>query len=304
LVDEGTPRRVVAMLELGSAMMSALLGDWDRALVDGPRALSAFDDQSDEVHAAHARCQVGIALLCCGRAAEAAPLLHTALGVARAHADERLIVNVLKQLVYERSQAGDLVRARAHAGEALRRIYDAGVAEREIASTLSILGEAEFLAGNVERALELGAEASVAAHRDSRRRNLAPVLLNLAAYRIAVDGWDEARAASIEVLALAPDTQRLIWRAWAMQHLAAVAILSADRAAPDRGRIADAARIVGYVDARVAVLGTPREYTEQQEYERVRAALCALLDEAETARLLTAGATLNEERAAALAQSL
>ena len=152
--------------------------------------------------------------------------------------------------------------------------------------------------------MELAGEATAALRRGLRGRNLAPALLNFAAYSIAADRWGQARAASIEVLGLAQETQRVIWRAWAMQHLAAVAILSADLAAPDRLRVGDAARIVGYVDARGAALGVPREYTEQQEYERVSAALDALLGEAETARLLAAGAALNEEQAVPLAQSL
>jgi hypothetical protein len=151
--------------------------------------------------------------------------------------------------------------------------------------------------------LEIAAEAIRAARRDSRSRYLAPLLLNLAAYSIAVDRWDEAHAAAIEALGLAQETQRLIWRAWAMQHLAAVAILSADLAAPDRLRVGDAARIVGYVDARGAALGVPREFTEQQEYERVCAALRGLLGEAETARLLAEGEALDDDGAAALAQS-
>jgi predicted ATPase/DNA-binding XRE family transcriptional regulator len=304
LIDESTPPQLRALLELGSTRMSTSLGDWELAVADGRRAIDAFDDDGDERRAAHARCEVGMALLCSGRGVQAGPLLDSALTVARAHGDRRLIVKVLHQLVYERSQAGDLARAREYADEALAQSRIAGVGEEVIAGIRLVLGEAEFLAGNVEQALELAAEATAAARRASRPRTLAPVLLNRAAYAIAAERWDDARAASIEALGLSQETQRLVWRAWALQHLAAIAVLSAGAAVADRVRVGAAARIVGYVDARVAALRAQREYTEQHEYERVCAALRAKLGDAETARLLAEGEALDHDRALELAQSL
>ena len=62
-------------------------------------------------------------------------------------------------------------------------------------------------------------------------------------------------------------------------------------------RLARAARLVGYVDLRFAALGAVRQYTEQQEYDRVREALRGAFDPDELASLVAEGGTMTEDRA-------
>ena len=302
-LDDRTPSRVRAMLELGSARVSALLGEWDRAIADAQRAIVAFDELADPLNAARARRELGLGFLCSGRGPQASPLLKIALAEARAHADSRLIAKVLEELALERTQAGDLACARDCVGEALALWNALGATVNMLGAAL-VLGETEFLAGNVELAVEVAAQAVGVTRDQTKNRGLAPLLLNLAAYLIAVNRWDEARAAAREALGLAHETQRHIWRAFALQHIAAVAALSADVAAPNLARLRDAALIIGYVDGRIAALNSPREYTEASEYDRIGARLHSDLGVDELHALLARGASLMLDEAVGIALSL
>ena len=59
-----------------------------------------------------------------------------------------------------------------------------------------------------------------------------------------------------------------------------------------------AARLLGLADARMAALGAlPRDYTEQQEYDRVTDVLHGSMDADALAKLMVAGAALTEGQA-------
>jgi predicted ATPase len=300
-VDERTPPKVRALLDLAMAIMTVGLGEMDAALPVAARAIAAFEALGDTLHTVWGQWALGVALLGVGRGVEAEPLLDTALANARSHEKARLTGWVLEQLIHARSVRGDLAQARAYATEALG--LWAKIGDDRTALVSSILGEAEFRAGNVERALELGQQSLAAERRNPRQRNLAASLLNFAAYAIVCERWEDAVAASREVLASPPERQRLICGAWALQHMVAAAILP-KAAAAEPARFRDAALVIGYVDARSAALGSPREYTEEQEYERVRIALHAVLGPNQFERLAAAGAAMSEEVATALALSL
>jgi pimeloyl-ACP methyl ester carboxylesterase len=242
-----------------------------------------------------------MALLCFGRVAQAELLLDTALGNARLHQHGRLTAYVLEQLMDARAASGDLARTRAYAREALDVWNAIGVDRTAVIA--SSLGEAEFRAGNVERALELAQQSVAAARRLPRARNLAGFLVNVAAYAIACERWDDAVAASGEALDSSQETDPYNWSAFALQHIVAAAVLPGGAMAePELAR--DAALVIGSIDARIAELGAPREFTEQQEYERVRIALNDALGPTQFEQLAAAGAALSAEAAKALALSL
>jgi predicted ATPase/DNA-binding XRE family transcriptional regulator len=300
-VDDRTPPAVRARLDFAAARIAAGLGEWDAALRLAPRAIAAFETLGDTLGAAYGQCTLGMALLCVGRGAEAEPPLNIALTNARLHEDARLTGWVLHQLIYARSVDGDLARGRAYAGEALDIGNAIGV--DQTAPITSTLGEAEFQAGNIERALKFAQQSVAAARRHPRARKLVPCLLNFAAYAIACERWDDALAASNEALRSAQETDRHIWSAWALQHIVAAAVLR-QGAAADPAPARDAALVIGFVDARIVALGTPREYTEEQEYARVRIALDEALGPNQFERFAAAGAALCAEAAKALALSL
>jgi hypothetical protein len=56
---------------------------------------------------------------------------------------------------------------------------------------------------------------------------------------------------------------------------------------------------LGYVDARLAALEALREYTEQQEYDKMTLALSQALGAGEFTRLMQEGAAWNEDQACA-----
>jgi predicted ATPase/DNA-binding CsgD family transcriptional regulator len=302
LVDEETPPLVKARLEAAAAVVALSFGEWDDALLESRRLVEKFLELGDSLGVARARFVAGVTLVCLGRAAEGEPVLQLTLEAARAAGNLRLAGGALENIAYARSRLGYLADARARIAEALA-IWQSIGADRDAADAAVVLGEAEFLAGNVERALELVAGALVQLRKLPATRTLTPALLNQAAYFIACDRFDEGLAAAREALGLAQETQRNSWPLWALQHLAAIAALSAGPAGGgSRSRVA--AELLGYVDARVAALGSPREDTEQGEYDRVRAALLEALGDAEWARLTQAGAALTESQALELAYSI
>jgi hypothetical protein len=84
-----------------------------------------------------------------------------------------------------------------------------------------------------------------------------------------------------------------------LQHLAAIGALRASRQSQSSEERHRAARLLGYVDARLAALESPREYTEQHEYDAALAALRAELDREEFSKLLEEGGAWSEDRAVA-----
>lgn len=74
-----------------------------------------------------------------------------------------------------------------------------------------------------------------------------------------------------------------------MQHLAVVGGLRAD------GR--DAARLIGYVDARFKDIGYERDFTGLWDYEKLMAALHENLSDADIERLTAEGAKWSEDQA-------
>jgi predicted ATPase/class 3 adenylate cyclase len=300
LADAGTPARLRADLEYGFARLCAGLGEWEFVLGESRRLIGEFEELGDAMSLASAQDLAGKALLCLGRAAESEPLLRLALAGARRFGNRRIAAQALDNLAYARSSLGNLADARTCIAEA-REIWHSLGADGAASSSALVLAEAEFLAGNVEEALDLAASALTTLRERPVARHLTMALLNQAAYFIAVDRFSEGREAAREALGLAPEIQRKVWPAWAIAHLAAVAALSAG---DSRETIALAAQLTGYVDARVDEFSARREYTEQQEHERVCEALRKTFDAAELAELLGAGGALSPERATALALSI
>jgi hypothetical protein len=67
------------------------------------------------------------------------------------------------------------------------------------------------------------------------------------------------------------------------------------------GKVANAARLAGYVDSEVAANGSPRQPNEARARERLQALLHEKLDPDELQRLLAEGAKLSEDEACRMA---
>ena len=204
---------------------------------------------------------------------------------------------MLENLALARNAVDDLVAARSFYAEALE-IFKAAGAERLAAAVASNLAEAEFRGGNAPQALLLAAEALASTDSARFTYRVAFLFCNMAAYLVAMGRYDEARSRAREALELGRGVHYDVAVAWALQHLAAVATLQScnDLASVQAGR-ARAVRLLSYVDARLAALGALREYTEQQEYDRIVAALRGALGADELARLMGDGRAWTEDRA-------
>ncbi len=230
-------------------------------------------------------------------------VLAQALAAARMLRARKLTGRLLQNLAHARHVAGDLSGARARYAEALT-IAKASGAEGLGALIATHLAELEFRSGDAPAGMRLAGEALAALRTLNGARRVAVTLCNMAAYLLALERYDEARAHAREAVALARDAQSAVHLLFGLQHLAAVVALRPNDdhecAGNDRTR---AARLLGYVDSQLIALEALREYTEQQEYDKVLAALGEALGEEDLAKLMDDGRAWSEDQAVAEALS-
>jgi len=296
--DAQTPAATLAALDLAEAILAAALVQHKTSLSAAERALARYRELGDPWRTAHAQRQVGRALVFLGRSAEGEALLTQALAEARRLGARRLTSTVLRDLAVARHFAVDLAGARQYYAEALAIARGIG-AEREAAAVAMNLAEAEFRGGDAAAALQLADEALAVDRAFNATRMVANALSNMAAYLVALERYGGARTSAREGLAAARDTQFAVQVVFTLQHLAAIAALRRDVAAPSREERARAARVLGYVDAQLAALEALREYTEQQECDKMLPALRDALGVDECAKLMAEGSTWSEDQAVA-----
>jgi predicted ATPase len=297
LVKDSTPLDVLAQLEFADALILHQLAESSSAVNVGKRVLAHYRELGDPLRVAAIESVVGEALLYLERQGEAEPLLLEALKTSRKLDTQWLTASLLAMLAHACSITGRQVEAREHYAEALAAFHAVGD-ERGVANTSANLAEAEFLAGNREEALRI-ARHGLATEQTPDLNAFA----NVAAYLIALDRFDGAEVRAREGVELARERQQGVALAWSLQHVAATAALrplDKERAASERGR---AARLLGFVNARIAAFGVPRQYTEQQEYDRASRSLREALGREEYADLIASGAVMTEDQAIEVALS-
>jgi len=163
------------------------------------------------------------------------------------------------------------------------------------------LAEVEFRDGNASQSLKLLSQGltTLRAIGNTDSVLIAFLSCSVAAYLVALRRFDEAIAASHEAVAAASDCQLYVDLLWALQHLSAVAALRPCVVSPPPEGRRRAARILGYVDARLAALECTREYTDQHEYDAILPALRESLGEGELSRLMSLGGDWTEDQAIA-----
>jgi len=270
-VDDATPAAVIAKLDLTQAQLDVTHMRYKASYAMGMRALARYRELGDRVGIAEAQWVTGDSLVFLGRIAEGELLLEEALVSARKLGARKLTGRILRDTANARHFAGDLAGTRAVLAEALS-IFKAAGAERGAASVACNLAEAEFSGGDAREAVRLAAESLAA----NRALHDAPMveLANLSAYLITLERYDEARTLAREALTLARDAQADINLAFSLQHVAAIAALR-PQSDPERAQEnhARAARLLGWVEKRLGALEAVHEYTEQQEYDKMCAAL-------------------------------
>ena len=273
LCDDGTPLELSARLERGRATLAVALVDPDLTLRAAQRCLELYRELGDEAGIGFAHLLVGQGLIIFDRIAESEAALDEALALGRRLGHTRLLARVLSALGNVRLRAGDRDGARAFYEEGLGFWHELG-AEDAAARAAGNLAEIEFRSGNVRAALRLCKESLVFHRSLNAPLSIAIGLLNKAAYEIALDLYDDARATAQEGFELAYAAGGLDYHAvLSAQHLAAIAALQPRGDDLETVRTRLAARLLGCVDGRLAQLGVVREYTEEQEYDRAAEAL-------------------------------
>jgi predicted ATPase/DNA-binding CsgD family transcriptional regulator len=303
LVDEDTPAGVNAHLEYAAAWLGYINGEWETTTAACLRLIDVFEQLGEPLRAAQVQTLAAKAMMNAGHVVEGESLIAKALETARSAGSAALIASICSAEAQRCFEHGELSRGRAQLAEALT-IYESIGAEWHAAALAGNLAEAEFRFGNFDEAETLASRALITMRKiGSTTNDLYSLLNNLAAYRIARDRWADAHAYAREVIVLAADSQHSQALTWALQHLAAVAVLSGRCAGDALARSRDVVELLGYVDARIVSLGFFRGYTEQQEYDRT----LRLLRETDGAQLeprLADGRTMTHERAIELALSL
>ncbi|MGC1333906.1 MAG: tetratricopeptide repeat protein, partial [Candidatus Cybelea sp.] len=262
---------VVNHLNIADAELCGALGEYAGSFAAAERVLNARE--VDELQMARASQAAGSALGALGRTTDAEALLQKALDGARQLDNRRLQALTLSDLGTLRSRCGDVDDARLFYAEAIT-YYIALNLERPAASVAGNLAEIEFAAGDVAAALQRAQEALAGHEAWHNRRSAANDLSNMAAYLVAMDCFDDARAHATDALSAAKDVKATVLTAYILQHFAAIGAfqhyLDARGEKLNRER---AAMLLGYVDSRLTALQAGREYTEQQEYDRIKLSL-------------------------------
>jgi predicted ATPase len=290
------PPSIEAALDLAEAAIATALSQPKRAREQAERALALYSELGDRMRVAQARHLLGRALVNLNEADEGGAVLSVALSEARATGLHSVIADVLQSLAVARGRVGDVAGARPLFAEALAMFRSIG-AERVCSHIAGNLAEAEFQEGNTVEALQLENEALSIYRKFNHKLGAAISLCDIAAYLIALGRYEDARASARDGLVAARDAQWDVGVAWGLQHLAAIAALPP--AGDARGDRLRAARLVGYVDGRLDAMEVLRQYTEQQEQDKVLSALRASFGESQLSELMAEGATWTEDRSVA-----
>lgn len=300
--DATTDPGTVRQLHIADAELCGALGEYAASFAAAERAL-AIAEPLDATRLARARQAAGSALGALGRGDEAEALLQRALEDAKGLDNRRLQALALGDLGTVRSRRGDTSGARTFYDEALT-YYAALHLERPAASIAGNLAEIEFASGDVAAALHRAEEARAAHEAWHNRRSVAIDLSNMAAYLVAMDCFDDARSHAVEALRVAREVKSTVLTAYILQHFAAIGALQQygdrrkQKIACERG-----AMLLGFVDDRLTALEAGREFTEQQEYDRVVRALQDELAE-KLSGVMALGAKWSEDSAATAALEL
>lgn len=293
-VEEGTPDwddgRTRGLFALSSAMF-----------VDSPTEGLAMAREACDLLAAHGGAQLHVeALVQLAQAVANAGDLSKAMELAESIVAQPRTALAARQLGWALSSAAyvfacgaNLERSRALLEEAapiVRRGNDAFA----LARLQLIRGEVVFSAGDAAEALTYAREAETIFREGSSQRLLCPVLFNRTAYLISLGQIDEALVAVREGLTLVRERGDGFGVAIGIGHTA--------RIAAETQRCEVAARLLGYVDAFYARVGSVREPTEQRGYDRTRSLIAAALPAERVTALTGEGAAM--EQSAAVEEAL
>ena len=292
-VDPPMNPQTTAALSLGEAHIAIALEQYQFATA----AARAFEDrqvQSNATDVAEARAFAGLALVQLGDHAQGEQLLQASIATFAAHAQDQLRAYGLNALGIALCVRGELSEARSLFRQALR-VFAQLHNDRGIGSVAANLAEIEYYAGNVVEAASL-AEDALAAVSSGREGRL--YRANLAAYLIRLERYDRAAELARDSILRGGLAREDVDIAFSIQHLAAIAALRPPASSDQRMKdLMSVAGLAGFVDHRLEVSQTSRQFTEQYEYDALNAVLRSQLDGPAYDRLNRDGRSWTEDDA-------
>jgi predicted ATPase/transcriptional regulator with XRE-family HTH domain len=302
-IDARTPPEVRGRLHLAAGKIALVLQEFEEAKSCSLRALPLCRTAGDLLGVARAEQSVACALEFLGEIDEARKLQDETLPLVRSLGSRRLMATTLTRLGYLSALRSDL--AVAHGFLAKAQQAAEAYADKNLLWLALALSWVDFLAGDAELALQK-ARAAVTVHRGAvPEPAIADSLDDVTMYLIFLSRYDEADEVAREMLDLALAHHLDAVAANALQHLAEIQALRPP-ALPERATasLAKAARVIGFVDARLSALGSRRSYVQQPLYDRVITVVRSALGADAVAGLLADGAAMTEGQAVGQVMSL
>jgi predicted ATPase/DNA-binding SARP family transcriptional activator len=288
------PPAVLAKLDLIESMHASALKDFKSSLAAAERAVERYRSIGETYGAIEAERRAGSAEIYLGRLVEGEQRLENVLPAARAeNGGPKTLGHIIRQLAQTRLLSRDFAGARQRFLEAYN-VFKAAGADWPVAIVAGDLAELAFLEGDSLGALRFAGEALDGARAGNHLPSVAAHLENTSAYLIPLARYDEARDYARQALALARELEIAYAFYFALQHLAAVAAMRSDATSDDVRR---AAQLLGFVEGRLERAEILREFTEQHEYDAIRATLRRVFDETELAALMREGRAWTEDQA-------
>jgi predicted ATPase/DNA-binding winged helix-turn-helix (wHTH) protein len=293
LITPETPPDLAARLhrQIGNLWHTS---DRPRALASLERAAGLYRDLGDRLNLGAVLALIGLVRGFLGAPAEASAALTEARGILANSGRRKSLLNVMNNLGVIAAMDGDMATARDLFEEALQITRRAGARDGEILVLIN-LAEIEFNLGEIDAAVERTGAAVAYLRTTGQQADLGWALVNLGTYLLIAGRLAEAETAAREALRLVRPVGGFILRVCLQQW----ALLAASA-----GRLKDAARLAGFVDAGYEKAGETREPSEQRVYDDLQARLTAGLTPIQLAHLAAEGAAWTEKTAASHAEPL
>ncbi len=299
LIDNAATPAVRVAIDYADAEIAGSLRDYERQLSSGERALAEFCSLGDALGMARAQSLMCAALINFRRYAEAKRLIRKTLRLSKQTGDRHVLAYAYRCLAF--IIGIESPAARRCLTKAIQ-LYEAANDSLTASSTLAELGGFEVSGGQPEAGL---AHLGEALEIDRARNDVAAVtrvLGELAFNLMQVDRYPDVERYTREALILARRHHLDFEIIVNLYFLVTIALLTPPSADALDG-YATAARVLGYADARFALIGSSRTVDLQKYYESALTALRGVFDADRLAGLMAEGAAMSEDDAVKAAVS-
>ncbi|MEI9985643.1 MAG: tetratricopeptide repeat protein [Aliidongia sp.] len=286
LVDGTTPAVDEARLLRGAG---SLWYNYDRlrSLAQHERSAALYRQIGDRLNLATVLSSIGSLYASLGRNTEAKAALREAEGILSSSDRKRSLFNVMNNLGTLAGFMNEVDEARHSFARALELARSVKDVSRE-SYILMNLAEVEFVLGSVDRAVALAQDAVRGLRSTGRRSFLVLGLINLGSYLILRGDLAEGRSVAEEALSAASEEGGFVVRV-CLQQWALLGALG--------GQYAEAAQLLGFVDAGYAASGDVRQPNAQQIHNRLLGLLATELPGADIHAYAARGTRWSEAEA-------